>query len=78
MTHLDSHNSQLKVALLAAVKMLDNGGLIGMPTETVYGLAADATNAKAVAAIYDAKGRPHFNPLISHVATHDAAFRPGR
>ena len=39
-----------------------------MPTETVYGLAADATNGRAVAAIYTAKGRPSFNPLICHVA----------
>ena len=38
-----------------------------MPTETVYGLAADATNAEAVARIYEAKGRPSFNPLIVHV-----------
>lgn len=44
-----------------------------MPTETVYGLAADAGNARAVAAIYAAKGRPSFNPLIAHVATLGAA-----
>lgn len=46
-----------------------------MPTETVYGLAADAGNARAVAAIYAAKGRPSFNPLIVHVADADAAAR---
>src|SRR6185437_13176760 len=47
-------------------------------TETVYGLGADATNARAVALIYQAKGRPAFNPLISHVADLDAAQRIGR
>ncbi|HZV83879.1 MAG TPA: L-threonylcarbamoyladenylate synthase [Brevundimonas sp.] len=47
------------------------GGLVILPTETVYGLAADAGNAAAVAAIFEAKGRPRFNPLIAHVA--DAA-----
>jgi L-threonylcarbamoyladenylate synthase len=54
-----------------AVEALTRGGLVILPTETVYGLAADASNAKAVAAIYEAKGRPRFNPLIAHVA--DAA-----
>ena len=48
--------------------MLSTGGLVIMPTETVYGLAADAGNAEAVAAIFEAKGRPRFNPLIAHVA----------
>ncbi len=43
------------------------GGLLGVPTETVYGLAADANNAKAVASIFETKGRPRFNPLILHV-----------
>ena len=46
-----------------------------MPTETVYGLAADAANAEAVARVFEAKGRPRFNPLISHVADPDAAER---
>ncbi|MDO5657788.1 MAG: L-threonylcarbamoyladenylate synthase [Paracoccus sp. (in: a-proteobacteria)] len=49
-----------------AAMQLARGRLVGMPTETVYGLAADATNAQAVAAIYAAKGRPAFNPLIVH------------
>lgn len=50
------------------------GGLVAMPTETVYGLAADATNDHAVAKIFDVKGRPQFNPLIVHVASiHMAA-----
>ncbi len=50
-----------------AVDILNNGGLVAMPTETVYGLAADARNGKAVAKIFVAKGRPQFNPLIVHV-----------
>ena len=51
-----------------AARALDAGGLVLMPTETVYGLAADAANPRAVAAVYAAKGRPSFNPLIAHVA----------
>ncbi|MFT3726201.1 MAG: L-threonylcarbamoyladenylate synthase [Terricaulis sp.] len=50
-----------------AAQVLKAGGLVAFPTETVYGLGADATNAAAVARIYAAKGRPQFNPLISHV-----------
>lgn len=49
-----------------------------MPTETVYGLAADAANARAVAAVYEAKGRPSFNPLIAHVADVGMARRIAR
>lgn len=60
-----------------AAHTLRNGGLIGMPTETVYGLAADASNADAVARIYEAKGRPRFNPLIAHVADLEMAKREG-
>ncbi|KRA27191.1 L-threonylcarbamoyladenylate synthase [Brevundimonas sp. Root608] len=51
-----------------AVRVLNAGGLVILPTETVYGLAADAGDARAVAAIFEAKGRPRFNPLIAHVA----------
>ncbi|NJC41946.1 L-threonylcarbamoyladenylate synthase [Brevundimonas alba] len=51
-----------------AAAALSAGHLVILPTETVYGLAADAGNAKAVAAIFEAKGRPRFNPLIAHVA----------
>lgn len=54
-------------ALDAAARILEQGGCVALPTETVYGLAADATNGKAVAGIYHAKGRPRFNPLIAHV-----------
>ncbi len=53
---------------IEAVRALSNGDLVILPTETVYGLAADAGNAVAVAAIFEAKGRPRFNPLIAHVA----------
>lgn len=52
----------------AAAQILRGGGLVAFPTETVYGLGGDATNGKAVAAIFAAKGRPTFNPLIVHVA----------
>ena len=57
-----------------AAQVLADGGLVAMPTETVYGLAADALNDQAVAKIYDAKGRPSFNPLISHMASAEMAF----
>jgi L-threonylcarbamoyladenylate synthase len=65
----------MPTSLAAAVDSLTAGRLVLMPTETVYGLAADGTNARAVAAIYDAKGRPRFNPLIAHVANIEAADR---
>jgi L-threonylcarbamoyladenylate synthase len=50
-----------------AAEILRAGGLVAFPTETVYGLGADATNPTAVARIFEAKGRPRFNPLISHI-----------
>jgi len=53
--------------LVQAAAILAEGGLVAFPTETVYGLGADATNDRAVARIFAAKGRPHFNPLICHV-----------
>lgn len=55
------------MSVARAAEILRAGGLVVLPTETVYGLGADATNARAVARIYEAKGRPHFNPLIAHV-----------
>lgn len=58
-----------------AVAALQEGQLVILPTETVYGLAADAGDAQAVAAIFEAKGRPRFNPLISHVASAAQAER---
>ena len=64
-------------SIAAAAACLRAGGLVAMPTETVYGLAADATDDRAVAAIYAAKGRPAFNPLIAHVAGAAAAAREG-
>jgi L-threonylcarbamoyladenylate synthase len=58
-----------------AARILRDGGLVAFPTETVYGLGADATNGQAVAAIFAAKGRPLFNPLIVHVADIEEARR---
>ncbi|MDG1417681.1 MAG: L-threonylcarbamoyladenylate synthase [Maricaulis sp.] len=55
------------VALQTAAHILREGGLVGMPTETVYGLAGNAADAETVAKLYAAKGRPRFNPLIAHV-----------
>ncbi len=54
-------------AIAEAAGILRHGGLVAMPTETVYGLAADAANPDAVARLYEVKGRPRFNPLIAHV-----------
>ena len=61
--------------------MIEAGDVVAIPTETVYGLAADAANGKAVARIFEAKGRPRFNPLIAHVSAIEmaeavAAFDP--
>ncbi len=63
--------------LNAAADILGSGGLVAFPTETVYGLGADARDGEAVARIYAAKGRPAFNPLIVHVADVAAAQRYG-
>lgn len=60
-----------------AARVLAAGGLVALPTETVYGLACDATDAHAVARLYAAKGRPSFNPLIAHVPDLEAARRVG-
>ena len=59
---LDKHQTDV------AAEILKNGGVVGIPTETVYGLAADALNGEAVAKIFKAKGRPADNPLIVHIA----------
>ncbi len=64
-------------AIAAAVAALASGALVALPTETVYGLGADATDGRAVAAIYAAKGRPSFNPLIAHVADLESAEAHG-
>jgi L-threonylcarbamoyladenylate synthase len=79
---MDSSNTSRKGRIMAAddtaigiaAQNLCAGDIVAVPTETVYGLAADASNASAVAAIYRAKGRPDFNPLIVHVASLDAAM----
>ncbi len=63
--------------LTEAAQTLAKGGLVAFPTETVYGLGADATDGEAVARIYAAKGRPSFNPLIAHVADLAAAESEG-
>src|SRR5207253_2585639 len=60
-----------------AARLILSGEPVAVPTETVYGLAADATNAAAVARVYEAKGRPAFNPLIVHVIDLAAAERIG-
>ncbi len=64
-------------SIAAAAACLRSGGLVALPTETVYGLAADATSDAAVASIYEAKGRPSFNPLIAHVLDVKAARAEG-
>jgi L-threonylcarbamoyladenylate synthase len=65
-------------ALGRALALLEAGEVVAIPTETVYGLAGDATDGTAVARIYEAKGRPRFNPLIAHVASLAMAERIGR
>ena len=67
-----------EAAVREAGRLLARGGLVAFPTETVYGLGADATNAAAITRLYQAKGRPAFNPLISHVGDLEAARRIGR
>jgi L-threonylcarbamoyladenylate synthase len=64
-------------AIETAARCLAAGGLVAFPTETVYGLGADARQGEAVARLYAAKGRPSFNPLIAHVADAAAARRLG-
>jgi L-threonylcarbamoyladenylate synthase len=64
-----------KAGITQAAALLRAGELVAFGTETVYGLGGDATNAQAVAAIFHAKGRPRFNPLICHYASADRAFR---
>jgi len=61
--------------IATAAGLLRAGGLVAFGTETVYGLGGDACNGRAVAAIFAAKGRPHFNPLICHFPDPDKAFR---
>ena len=65
-------------AIAEAARALAAGGLVAFPTETVYGLGADAGNGEAIARLYAAKGRPAFNPLIAHVASAAAAPKLAR
>jgi L-threonylcarbamoyladenylate synthase len=67
-----------EAAVAVAARVLAGGGLVAFPTETVYGLGTDAANSAAVARLYQAKGRPAFNPLIAHVGDLDAAGRMAR
>ena len=67
-----------EAAVAAAARTLASGGLVAFPTETVYGLGADAANPAAIARLYQAKGRPAFNPLIAHVGDLAAARKIAR
>lgn len=70
--HIDEEPQE---ALREALTLLEAGYPVAIPTETVYGLAADATNPAAIARIYETKGRPQFNPLICHMASIEMAQR---
>jgi L-threonylcarbamoyladenylate synthase len=70
--------SATPAAIAVAAEILRDGGLVAFPTETVYGLGADATNDRAVARLFEAKGRPRFNPLIVHVASTEGAVAIAR
>lgn len=78
MSRLTRHLGTTTPDIAEAARLLVEGGLVAFPTETVYGLGADATNGRAVAGIYEAKGRPRFNPLIAHLASFDLARRQGQ
>jgi L-threonylcarbamoyladenylate synthase len=67
-----------EAAVAEAARCLEEGGLVAFPTETVYGLGADAANPAAIARLYQAKGRPSFNPLIAHVGDLAAARQIAR
>ncbi|MEH6758071.1 MAG: L-threonylcarbamoyladenylate synthase [Parasphingorhabdus sp.] len=76
--HIEDNRQRYgKQAIIAAAERLQSGGLVAVPTETVYGLAADSTNISAIADIYRTKGRPDFNPLIVHVPDMAAARQLG-
>lgn len=64
-----------QAGILAAAQIIKDGGLVGMPTETVYGLAANALNGKAVAKIFAVKGRPMDNPLIVHISDFNQLYK---
>lgn len=77
MPHRSQELARIEAATDEAIRLaadhIRQGALVAFPTETVYGLGADATQGQAVAAIYEAKGRPSFNPLIAHVNSLDMA-----
>jgi L-threonylcarbamoyladenylate synthase len=75
--NLNSDDWQWHPEADAVCRSLIDGGLVAVPTETVYGLAADATSGTACARIFQAKGRPSFNPLISHLPSLEAALHHG-
>ena len=68
-------NADKKEDIVKAAQIIKDGGLVGMPTETVYGLAANALNGKAVADIFKAKGRPMDNPLIVHISDFNQIYK---
>lgn len=70
-----AHPGAFRAAIAAAAKEIAAGGLVAFPTETVYGLGADATNGDALARVFETKGRPRINPLIVHVDGLKAARR---
>ena len=72
------HFENIKTAVLKCVDVLKNGGLAVFPTETVYGIGADALNENAVKKIFDAKNRPMDNPLIVHVACKEDILKVAR
>lgn len=74
-TFIISNPAAAEAGIAAAADALGRGALVGLPTETVYGLAADARSDRAVASIFAAKGRPRFNPLIVHLPSRAAAER---
>jgi L-threonylcarbamoyladenylate synthase len=76
-SNIETRNLSAPAGVSEAARVLAAGGLVAFPTETVYGLGADATSGEAVARIYAAKGRPSFNPLIAHVTDLAAAEREG-
>jgi L-threonylcarbamoyladenylate synthase len=75
---MKAQGQEIAQVIAEAAACLAAGGLVAFPTETVYGLGADARNGEAIARLYAAKGRPRFNPLIAHVAHTEAARRLGR
>ena len=72
---ITSLDGEAKDNIAKAAKILNDGGLVVFPTETVYGLGADATNGTAVASVFSAKGRPSDNPLIIHLSTPSDAVK---